>query len=273
MSSVITLPQYTANDLDYPLTYTEAGSGQPLLLIHGSLCDYRYWRWQVPALSQHLRVLAPSLRGYWPNALQTESPLFCEAQHTRDMIDFIRGHLAGNPVHVVGHSRGAHIALELACQAPELVGSLTLADPGLRLGEESNSHEFLREVAGKLTENDLEGALTQFMDTVNGAGTWRHLVSWFKTMVRDNAYTLLSQINDLDLSFDLKRTEQITCPVLLLGGANSPQRYANVLDALEPRLRHVERSTIALAAHGMNVANPKAFNERLLQFIKSTNAD
>ncbi|HEY9279444.1 MAG TPA: alpha/beta hydrolase [Eoetvoesiella sp.] len=272
MSPINTLPQYIASSLDYPLTYTETGSGQTLLLIHGSLCDYRYWRWQVPALGQHLHVQAPSLRGYWPAALTAESSSFSVSQHTEDLIEFIRRGGADNPVHVLGHSRGAHIALELTCRAPELVRSLTLADPGFPIDGGSNLRAFQHEVVSKLKHGERDDALTQFIDTVNGAGTWRHMVSWFKTMVQDNAYTLLSQINEIDLAFDVARARQVACPVLLLGGADSPARYGHVLDALEPNFARVQRSIIALASHGMNLANPKAFNERVLQFVQHVNA-
>ena len=265
MSSVSALPQYVARELDYPLTYTQSGTGQPLLLIHGSLCDYRYWRWQIPAFSAQTHVIAPSLRGYWPNAFQTENTAFNVDQHTRDLIQFIRSR--NEPMHVLGHSRGAHIALELACTAPELTRSLILADPGFRLPGDPQSHSFQFEVVEKLKQGDIEGALAQFVDTVNAPGTWRQMVSWFKTMVKDNAYTLLSQINEIDLHFDLKRVREISVPVLLLGGANSPARYRHRLDVLEQLLVQARRATVPLAAHGMNLANPKAFNEQVLQFL------
>ncbi|MEO6984801.1 MAG: alpha/beta hydrolase, partial [Paralcaligenes sp.] len=94
------------------------------------------------------------------------------------------------------------------------------------------------------------------------------MVGWFKAMVKDNAYTLLSQIHEAALEFDLARAEQLNCPVLLLGAANSPARYGQRLDILESILVHVERTIIPLASHGMNLASPKAFNERLLRFFE-----
>ena len=265
MPSAPVLPQYVAHELDYPLTYTQSGKGQPLLLIHGSLCDYRYWRWQIPAFSNQAQVIAPSLRGYWPNAFHAENAAFSVAQHTRDLIEFIRSR--HEPMHILGHSRGAHIALELACAAPELTRSLILADPGFSLPGHPKSHSFQFEVVEKLKRGDLEGALTQFIDTVNGSGTWRQMVGWFKTMVKDNAYTLLSQINEVDAHFDLSRLQKIDMPVFLLGGANSPDRYRHRLDVLERLLPQARRVTVPLAAHGMNLANPRAFNEQVLQFL------
>ena len=108
--------------------------------------------------------------------------------------------------------------------------------------DDPKSHPFQFEVVAKLRRGDLEGALAQFIDTVNGAGTWRQMVGWFKTMVKDNAYTLLSQINEVDAHFDLSRLHEIDMPVLLLGGANSPERYRRRLDALEGVLSQAART-------------------------------
>lgn len=268
MSSLLDLPQFFSNESDYPMAYTEVGSGDILLLVHGSLCDYRYWRWQFAALGQHHRVIAPSLRGYWPTALQAQDPRFNVAQHTEDLIRFIRHHLGGQRVHLLGHSRGAHIALEATLKAPDLVRSLVLVDPGFRIEQSSVTHSFLPEIARQLEAGEADTALASFIDTVNGAGTWRHMVSWFKNMVRDNVYTLISQAQEIDLVFEPALTRQLECPVLLLGGENSPPRYGLVIDALIQHIPQAQRDTIAQAAHGMNLANPKAFNERILKFIQ-----
>ncbi|TAL75436.1 MAG: alpha/beta hydrolase [Burkholderiaceae bacterium] len=272
MPSTLDLPQFFASELDYPLAYTQTGAGEIQLLIHGSLCDYRYWRWQLAALGQQYHVVAPSLRGCWPNAFQVENARFSIAQHTEDIINFVSRHMRGHRVHVLGHSRGAHVALEMALAAPDLVTSLILADPGFRIDSQSDAHSFLQTTVSQLQEGNTEAALSEFVDTVNGEGTWRHMVDWFKTMVRDNATTLLSQSLETDLVFDPARARQLKCPVLLLGGANSPPRYGRVISALAENIAQAQRDTIALAAHGMNLANPRAFNERVLQFLSTTTA-
>ncbi|WP_233214420.1 alpha/beta fold hydrolase [Pollutimonas nitritireducens] len=261
------LPEFTTHLDDSSVHYTEAGTGDVVLLIHGSLCDYRYWRWQIPTLSPSYRVVAPSLRGFWPEAFQREDARFSIEQHAEDMLAFARHIGQEQPVHILGHSRGAHVALEMACAGPELVRSLTLADPGFRIGGEPSSPSVHTRVAALLDRGEIEQGLSEFVDTVNGPGTWRQMVGWFKTMVKDNAYTLLSQIREVDLSIDLARARQLRHPILLVGGANSPARYGSRLDALEKALDCVSRVTIPHASHGMNLANPKAFNQALVDFF------
>jgi len=261
------LPQYSTSSLDQPVYYTRQGRGAPLLLIHGSLCDYRYWRWQIPAFSDLHQVVAPSLRGCWPAALRGPDASYSVAQHARDLAGLIRELHGDRPVHVLGHSRGAQVAVELARLAPELVGSLILADPGFRLAGEPPAPSVHSQAVALLQQGQAEAALSLFVDTVNGAGTWAKMVGWFKAMVRDNAYTLLSQIREIELAVDPAHIAGLEHPVLLIGGAHSPRRYASRMDALQALWPAAPRVTIPMASHGMNLANPKAFNTAVAEFL------
>jgi pimeloyl-ACP methyl ester carboxylesterase len=48
-------------------TYLEEGSGPPVVLVHGSVSDYREWHMQMAPLARHYRVIAYSRRYHWPN--------------------------------------------------------------------------------------------------------------------------------------------------------------------------------------------------------------
>ncbi len=39
------------------LHYKINGEGEPIILIHGSVVDLRYWKEQIPVLSKHFRVI------------------------------------------------------------------------------------------------------------------------------------------------------------------------------------------------------------------------
>ncbi|MBC7202425.1 MAG: alpha/beta hydrolase [Pusillimonas sp.] len=254
--------------------YITAGTGSPnVLLIHGSLCDYRYWRRQLPAFSSVSCTVSPSLRGYWPQMETTHpNPAFSVQQHALDMRTLIEKLSPKRPIHILGHSRGALVAMELAAMAPEHVKSLVLADPGFHSSSLPPSHGFQLEAADKLRQGDIEGGLTCFIDSVSGDNTWARTTGWFKAMVRENAATMLSQVLEADKEYDLNRVPRLKCPTLLLGGADSPPRYKHILDILELLLPDVRRATIPLATHGMNLANPKAFNKQAIRFWQELNS-
>src|SRR5882762_740528 len=48
--------------------YVDLGSGPPVILVHGSMSDYREWSPQMEALAKHHRVIAYSRRYHWPNS-------------------------------------------------------------------------------------------------------------------------------------------------------------------------------------------------------------
>ena len=108
-----------------PVQYVEAGSGPPLLLLHGHEQSATSWRWVMPALARTHRVLALSLPGHGGTGLVSGyAP-------GADLAPFVAGFLDTlevGPVDVVGHSAGGAVALRLALADPHRVHTLTLVD-------------------------------------------------------------------------------------------------------------------------------------------------
>lgn len=252
----------------YAMSYLEQGTGAPVLLVHGSLCDCRYWVPQMTALARRYRVIAVSLRHHWPAETAADDGSFSVSQHASDLLDLL-DHLGLPRAHVVGHSRGGRVALELALRERERVHSLVLADPGAQFADEPRrtAASFVVEATDRVRSGDIEGGLGLFVDAVNGEETWARMIAGFKRMARDNAGTLLGQaiepvqaISDDDLA-------RLDVPALLIGGAASPPRYAHILDRLATGLPSTSRVTIEGAAHGMNLAKPHSFNTAVLEFL------
>ena len=116
----------------YDMAYAEHGAGATLLLVHGSLLDQRYWAPQMEPLGQHHRVVAPSLRHCWPARWDGAGDDFTIRQHVDDVAAFIEA-LGAGPAHLLGHSRGGHVAFRVAQHHPDRVRALVLA-PGARPG-------------------------------------------------------------------------------------------------------------------------------------------
>jgi len=250
-----------------PLHYVEAGTGSPVVLLHGSLCDYRYWRWQLKSLSASHRVIVPSLPGYWPALDLHNFKTPVQAERLQNLLNTL---LDGEPYHLLGHSRGAQVALQMALTHPLDLRSLMLADPGYFYSVDRTEPTLFNQVLTQLEQGHTDEALALFIDTVNGPSTWRQMVSWFKTMVRDNAPTLRKQVQDsADLRLDIKQLA-LSCPALLISGQHSPERYKRSIETLKKQLPHAYEITISQAAHGMNLANPNAFNQSLLRFLAAT---
>src|SRR5690606_35382639 len=240
-----------------------------LLLVHGSLCDFRFWRWQLPELCASLRVIAPSLPDYLSaTSLSPGSRVpFSIEQHTTDLFALM-DHLGVNHFAVLEHSRGGRIAAEMACRRPERVTQLLLADPGLGsvLPEDSMPALPYRDRALAAHERgETDAALEIFIDGVSGAGTWKRMVSWFKAMTREQADTLPLIIREPLYELNPSRINEYGIPVTLMGGSDSPAPFPAILDALQQQFSHVTRHTLTPASHGLNLALPHAFNQIILQ--------
>lgn len=270
-NELLQLPHYqtAAKHSNNDIFYTHSGQGDLLVLIHGSLCDLRYWRWQLNKLSSNCQVVALSLPGCWPNPSSTTPYEFNFDNHVmavRDVINTLRQ--SDQKVYVLGHSRGAQIAAHYACQHGQISG-LILADPAFRVDQHSDVLPMMDTVIDLLAKNQDEEGLALFIDAVNGKNTWRQMVGWFRTMVEDNAHTLIPQGREILPLMSKNQLQALSdMPILLLNGANSSERYKSSVKTLLDHLPKAQHLTIANAAHGMNLANPKAFNRAVLDFIQ-----
>lgn len=105
------------------LAYAVEGEGAPVLMLHGHGGWRDSWELQVAALAPRYRTLRMDLRGHGDSS-KPAGP-YTMGQLAADAAAVIR-HAAGARAHVLGHSLGGAVALQLALDAPELVRSLVI---------------------------------------------------------------------------------------------------------------------------------------------------
>ena len=117
----------TADANGIKTNYLEAGTGDPVVLIHGSgpgVTSYANWRLVLPALAENFRVVAPDMVGFG----FSERPANIEygVQTWADQVVGLMDTLELPTAHLVGNSFGGAIALRIATQHPDRVGKLVL---------------------------------------------------------------------------------------------------------------------------------------------------
>jgi epoxide hydrolase 4 len=107
------------------LHYLQAGSGAPVVLLHGFPESSYSWRRQIPALTAAgFRVIAPDLRGYGDSSKPVAIAAYKLSEIAKDIIELIEK-LAPDCV-LVGHDWGAVVAWYVAMTRPDLLRKLVV---------------------------------------------------------------------------------------------------------------------------------------------------
>jgi pimeloyl-ACP methyl ester carboxylesterase len=257
------------------LFHAVRGSGDPVVLVHGSWGDHHDWDVVAPALAERHTVIAYDRRGH---GLSVASRPATVHDHVADLAALV-GALGLGPVHLLAHSYGASIALRATARHPHLFRSVAPHEPPLvdLLLEERGPlaaplSEFRRAYARiepLLRGGRREDAARIFVDEVGiGPGTWERLSSAGRAAFVRAAPTFLAEIEDPDaLAIDLSSLRAFPGPVLLSQGDRSPPLFAAVVDRVAAALPQATRHTFAGAGHVPQASHPRHYVERIETFL------
>ncbi len=259
----------------YDMAYLELGRGAPLVCVHGTLGDFRTWSAVMGPLSKKHRVISVSLRHFFPEDWDGAGNGYKIAQHVADMIAFIE-QIEPKPVDLMGHSRGGHIAFRVAQQRPDLLRKLILAEPGGDLDATLEPPGALKPVspAARIRESiemiragNIDGALSNFVDVIEGDGAWARLPATTKQQLRDNATTLLGQVGENRKPYGRADAQAIKTPTLFIGGTETKGTLPLVLRALAPEVAGAQVAMIEGAGHWMFEHAPQRYAEIVTGFL------
>ncbi|WP_205696521.1 alpha/beta fold hydrolase [Conexibacter sp. SYSU D00693] len=135
LRAVTSPPPFDAWEVDlhgHRVVYRTAGSGPPVVLVHGMVNSSRHWQAVAQRLAEHHTVIAPDLVGHGDSATpRGDYSLGAHAAVIRDLLSALGIERAS----IVGHSLGGGIAMVFFWQFPERVERLALVSSG-GLGEE-----------------------------------------------------------------------------------------------------------------------------------------
>jgi pimeloyl-ACP methyl ester carboxylesterase len=253
------------------LAYIERGQGVPVIFVHGTLGDYSVWEAHVGAFAANYHALAYSRRYNYPNSnkLRPKHSALVEAE---DLAAFINKLNLGK-VHVVGHSYGAYTALFLAVKHPELVRTLTLAEPPVVFTDdpldETKEHMIKRSRVA-FAKGDAAEAVGVIINS-SEEGKFEKMPKIFQSLLLRNAPELRALVTSDEMypPLDREAVRRLAAPTLLLSGENTtPSLKWSVaeLERLLPEKGH-QHLVIKAADHGMWFQQPETCRNAVIAFL------
>jgi len=250
-----------------------AGEGDPLVLIHGFALDARYWDVQFEAFARQHRVIRYDRRGYGRSANPNGEPY----SHVGDLKALLE-HLGAAPAHVLGHSDGAHVAIDFALVHPRLTRSLIAVSTGARgVDWPADLMDPVQRVFSAACEqarrfgpragNEAFLEISILRVSLENPDVSARL----RTLVLD--YPGWHWCNqDPEIALDppaAQRLAELEAPVCLIVGEQ--EHPGNRLE-IEFSCRHMRNARMVVipdAGHAVNLESPARFNETVLTFLAS----
>ncbi|MFF9817222.1 alpha/beta fold hydrolase [Streptomyces sp. NPDC014006] len=254
------------------LAYRDAGSGPPLVLLHGGFLDHRMWHAQILALAARYRVLAPDARGHGASSNATGP--FRQAD---DVAALLRG-LDTGPAVLIGLSMGAGIAVDTALEHPDLVRALVVTGAGTSEPDFQDpwSTASLADWTRALAAGDIEAWLEATLRWA--AGPHRTLDQVDPDVVRRLRDMQLGTITKhtadetdwrVPVTDTWKRAAGIEVPVLAIHGGLDADDHLRMADRLVATVRDGRAATVDGTAHYPNMERPEAYLAPLTGFLRS----
>jgi len=251
------------------LYYEIAGSGPPLVLIHGHGLDARMWDDQFAPFATHYRVIRYDLRGFGKSAPVADTPYTHE-----DDLAALLAHLAIARAAILGFSSGGGVAVDFVLVYPTMTRALIVVDAAL--GGHAWSEEWrarwksLRQTARTVGAH---AANQQWLAHPLFAPASEHpaIAARLRGMVM--SYSGWHWGNrDPQHGLDPPATERlrdITAPTLVILGARDLPDFHSIADRIAECIPEARTIILPNVGHMANMEAPEQFNAAVLAFLTS----
>ncbi len=266
------MPTIRVNEID--IYYEVSGAGEPVLLIAGYGCDHAIWSLVAPVLAAQYRVFVFDNRAIGRST--GEGAVASIAQMTADTAGLLEM-LDPGPMHVVGHSMGGMIGLDLAAAHPHKVRSLSLLSSCARLDERTRAIiESWGDLAGWL---DAEKSSRLILPWIYTSRFYAQpgLIDGLIALILANptppsAQTHFAQSRAIGFFDGTNRLVGIACPTLVMAGKEDALTPPRSLQQLASGIKHSEVVLMEGTGHGMLAETPEPVAAGLLSFLQGNAA-
>ena len=248
------------------LYYDDIGSGVAVVMLHGLGASHEDWESQRTPFSRCFRMITPDLRGFGASGRVGEYTIAQFADDVWTLLD----QLKVKRFHLIGHSMGGAVALQMAVDRPSRIRRLVLADtlPSFKANTLGKRMLFAYRYAmmGVFGPQRLAKAvaLKLFPGEDREQVRLRERAVW-RGNVNDRTVYLETIRNLLGWTVS-ERLHLLTMPSLVIAAEHDyfPVSDAAVFAAALPK---AELKVFAGAHHAVPLEIPQAFNDAVLEFL------
>ncbi|RFU21043.1 alpha/beta fold hydrolase [Geodermatophilus marinus] len=251
-----------------PIAWESRGRGPALVLVHGTTADRTRWRTVRPLLEPHVTMHAVDRRGRGASGDAGSYALEREAEDVAAVVEAVAG-ATGTPVDVLGHSYGAHCALEAALLT-DRIRRLALYEPAVQAVSPPGWRERME---GLLAEGRREEVVLSMLSEVAGVPpehlalmradpSWAGRVAAAHTVVRETRA-------EEEYRFDGARFAGLGIPVLLMAGTESSPELAAASRLVAGALPGARVVELPGQGHVAMTTAPELFAGVLLDFLRA----
>jgi pimeloyl-ACP methyl ester carboxylesterase len=254
------------------ISYDEAGSGPPVVLLHAFPLSRAMWASQMDALQDRYHVVAPDLRGFGGSKAFDEPPSL--DQVADDVVGLLDEMKIKERFVLGGLSMGGYAALAFARRHPNRLRGLILADTKAEADDAEGkvNRERLIAFAAEHTARDV---LEQMMPKLIAPETMSHhpeVVDTLRHIAVDQTPAAiigaLRAMRDRPDSTPVLAT--ISVPVLVIVGEKDAITPPSLAESLASRIRGAKLVRIEGAGHLSNLERPEAFNAAVRTFLEAS---
>jgi len=250
---------------------------RPSVLLHSGGFTSRQWRRLSEALASSSEVYIPDLLGYGASGKWPDQEPFHFEQDLDHLERFIVG--IGGAVHLVGHSYGGFLALQLALRRPDLVSSIAAYEPVafgvLDAIEDADVRVSLVEVVKRTWQPNEKGVdeewLRAFVEWWNGAGAWERISEDVRVSFREVGWKLFQEVMSLAADrTDTATYAAINVPVLLLCGGESPPPERRAVEKLAAALPRATMQMFPGVGHMGPISHARLINAAIALHLEAS---
>ena len=255
------------------------GRGPPIVLLHSSMSSKSQWRELIESLRNRYRLIAIDLLGYGESAMPPSHEDYSLCDEVRLVGSVLARELRpGEQFHLIGHSYGGMVALEIAAQAqarrvlslslfePIAFQLLPVADP-----DRAELAAVQREIEDWMAAGDAQAGAGCFVDYWSGAGAFEQLRDERRSVLAAQVPKILLESRAVAAESGDSNYRRINVPTCLVTGQWSPDVAQRLTSMLSRILPHASCFEVA-AGHMAPITHPALVNPIFQDFIRAVDS-